>query len=156
MVPQLYLGNHLVYFKLPLLKSNKMRVKFSKGQQREFFKKVMETINCPSLRELINRGIDVNYSTLKNYYNEERLIPEYLFKELIGISGINISDFKFELIEENWGKVKGGKISRREFLFSIFIRELMVNGPTRNRTWILSTSRTCLSHWTMGPLYAFL
>ena len=113
MVPQLYLGNHLVYFKLPLLKSNKMRVKFSKGQQREFFKKVMETINCPSLRELINRGIDVNYSTLKNYYNEERLIPEYLFKELIGISGLNISYFKFELIEENWGKVKGGKISRR-------------------------------------------
>lgn len=90
-----------------------MRIKFSKGKQREFFKKILENINCPSLRELINRGIDVNYSTLKNYYSEERLIPEYLFNELIEISSLNRDNFNFELIEENWGKIKGGKISRK-------------------------------------------
>ncbi len=90
-----------------------MRVKFSKGKQREFLKKVLEKTNCPSLRELINRGIDVNYSTLKNYYGEERLISEELFKELIIFSGLNEEDFEFELISENWGQVKGGKISRK-------------------------------------------
>jgi len=90
-----------------------MRVKFSKGKQREFLKKVLEKTNCPSLRELINRGIDVNYSTLKNYYGEERLISEELFKELIIFSGLNEEDFEFELISENWGRVKGGKISRK-------------------------------------------
>ncbi len=90
-----------------------MRVKFSKGKQREFLKKVLEKTNCPSLRELINRGIDVNYSTLKNYYGEERLISEELFKELIVFSGLNEEDFEFELINENWGQVKGGKISRK-------------------------------------------
>lgn len=90
-----------------------MRVKFSKGKQREFLKKVLEKTNCPSLRELINRGIDVNYSTLKNYYGEERLISEELFKELIIFSGLNEEDFEFELINENWGQVKGGKISRK-------------------------------------------
>ncbi len=73
----------------------------------------MKRINCPSLRELINRGIDVNYSTLKNYYAEERLIPEALFNELIGLSELNKRDFEFELINDNWGQVKGGKISKK-------------------------------------------
>lgn len=90
-----------------------MRVKFSKGKQREFLNKVLEKTNCPSLRELISRGIEVNYSTLKNYFNEERLISEELFKELMVFSGLNDENFEFELIDENWGQVKGGKISRR-------------------------------------------
>lgn len=98
---------------MPPLKSHKMRVKFNKGKQREFLKKVLEKTNCPSLRELINRGIDVNYSTLKNYFNEERLIPEEFFKELIIFSGLSEKDFQFELIKENWGQSKGGRISRR-------------------------------------------
>ena len=89
------------------------RVKFRKGLQRNFIQEVLKRINCPSLRELINRGIDINYSTLKNYYNEDRLISEGIFNELIGISGLNKSEFNFELIDENWGQVKGGKISRK-------------------------------------------
>jgi hypothetical protein len=89
------------------------KVKFLHGKQREFIKKVIEKINCPSLRELINRGIEVNYSTLKNYYNEDRLIPEVLFNELIEISGLNKNEFDFEIIDENWGQIKGGKKSRK-------------------------------------------
>lgn len=91
-----------------------MRIRFFKGNQREFFKKILEKTNCPSLRELINRGIDFNYSTLKNYFSEERLMSEELFNELIIFSGLNEKDFEFELIEENWGQIKGGKISRRK------------------------------------------
>ena len=86
-----------------------MRIKFQNGQQREFIKKVIEKINCPSLRELINRGIEVNYSTLKNYFNEERCLSEGLFYELIEISGLNKNELHFEIINENWGQVKGGK-----------------------------------------------
>lgn len=103
MVPQLF------YYSL-----NKMlRIQFEKGKQREFIKRVLNNINCPSLKELINRGIGVNYSTLKNYYTEERLITESLFNELIELGKLNKREFDFEMIEEYWGQVKGGKKSRR-------------------------------------------
>lgn len=91
-----------------------MRIKFAKGKQREFIKKLLEKINCPSLRELINRGIEINYSTLKNYFNEERLIPEDLFNELIELGELNKKEFDFEIINESWGQIKGGKKSRRK------------------------------------------
>jgi len=91
-----------------------MRVKFGKGKQREFLKKVLEKTNCPSLKELINRGIEVNYSTLKNYFNEERLMLEEFFKELITFSGLNEGDFNVEVVDENWGQAKGGKIGKRK------------------------------------------
>ena len=87
-----------------------MRVKFEKGKQREFIKKVLENLNCPSLRELISRGISTNYSSLKNYFIEEYLLPEELFNELVELSLINKSDFDFELVKDNWGQVKGGKV----------------------------------------------
>ena len=90
-----------------------LRVKFQKGEQRKFIQEVLNRINCPSLRELINRGIDINYSTLKNYFNEDRLMPEEFFNELIEISGLNKNNFTFEFINEHWGQIKGGKISRR-------------------------------------------
>jgi hypothetical protein len=88
------------------------RVKFRKGEQRKFLKEVLEKINCPSLRELRNR-LGVNYSTLKNYFNEERCLPENLFSDLLYISKINKERYLIEYLEENWGQVKGGKISRR-------------------------------------------
>jgi hypothetical protein len=90
-----------------------MRIKFHKGKQREFLKKVLEKTNCPSLWELINRGVDINYSTLKNYFCEDRLMSEEFFKELLVFSDLDIKDFNFELVGENWGKIKGGKISKR-------------------------------------------
>jgi hypothetical protein len=91
-----------------------MRARFKeKGMQRNFFNLVLERINCPSLRELVNRGIDVNYSTLKNYFTEQRLIPELFFEELIILSGLNKKDFDFEIVQDNWGQVIGGKISKR-------------------------------------------
>jgi hypothetical protein len=90
------------------------RIKFNKrGQQRKFMQEVIERINCPSLRELINRGIEVNYSTLKNYFNEDRLMPENIFNQLIEISGMNENNFNYGVLNGNWGQVKGGKISRK-------------------------------------------
>lgn len=90
-----------------------MRIKFSKGKQRNFIKNVLGKISAPSLAELINRGINVNYSTLKNYYSERRLIPEDLFEFLCKISGIDKNNFDVDFLNENFGQIKGGKKSRK-------------------------------------------
>jgi len=89
-----------------------MRIKFQKGQQRKFIQEVLERINCPSLRELGNR-LGINYSTLKNYFNEERCLPENLFNDLCYISKINKENLKIESLNSNWGQVKGGRIGKR-------------------------------------------
>ncbi len=76
--------------------------------QREFLKRVLEKLNCPSLKELSNR-VGINYSSLKNYFNEERTLPENLFDDLCFISKIEKKDLKVEFLDENYGKVIGGK-----------------------------------------------
>jgi hypothetical protein len=86
-----------------------MRVKFRKGEQRKFLKRVLGNLMSVSLRSLRQYGVEVNYSTLKSYYNENRTLPTDLFDDLCKISGLDSGKIKFELLDENWGKVKGGK-----------------------------------------------
>lgn len=88
------------------------RIKFQKQQQRKFIQDVLQNVNCPSLRELGNR-LGINYSTLKNYFTEERCLSESLFNDLCYISKINKEELHFEILEENWGQIKGGKKSKR-------------------------------------------
>lgn len=90
-----------------------MRIKFRKNKQREFIKVVIENISCPSLRELLHFGISTNYSTLKNYYNESRTLPEDIFLEMCEIANLNPKEITYEKINENWGKIEGGKKSKR-------------------------------------------
>jgi len=90
------------------------RIEFNKGMQRKFLKEVLIKINCPSLKELINRGFDINYSTLKNYFNESRKLPENFFKDLCYLTKINLSSLNIKYLEDNWGQVKGGKIKKSE------------------------------------------
>lgn len=83
-----------------------VRVKFYRiGGQRNFINKAILACSVPSLREL-SRRLDVNYSTFKNYYSEERLMPRSFFENICQISGIkaNVQDVK-----EYWGQIKGGK-----------------------------------------------
>ena len=89
------------------------RVRFSGDGQRKFLDEVIFRVDAPSLRGLLQFGFEVNYSTLKNYYSCVRLLPEDLFIDFCNISGIDRDDLDFELIEENWGMVKGGKKSKR-------------------------------------------
>jgi len=86
-----------------------MRMQFRKGLQRKFLNEVLYKLGCPSLRELGKRGIDVPYSTLKNYYSETRLIPESLYKELHLLANLDVTNLKFKLLDEHWGQRKGGK-----------------------------------------------
>ena len=87
------------------------RVKsLTKNLQREFIKKVILACSAPSLRELSLR-MNVNYSTFKNYYVEDRLMPKELCESLYKISGVK---FKAKEVYDNWGQVKGGETSKRK------------------------------------------
>lgn len=89
------------------------RIKFAKGKQRKFLLEVLEKINCPSLRELRKRGFDVSYSSLKNYFSERRNLPGDFFMDLIEISKIDEKNINFEILDENFGQILGGRNSKR-------------------------------------------
>ncbi len=78
----------------------------------EFIKKM----NSPYLIGILQFGFNIPYSTLKNYHNESRLLPEDLFSDMCRMSGFDKSSINFSLINENWGKIKGGKKSKRNRL----------------------------------------
>lgn len=84
------------------------------GPQRLFLKKVLEKTNCPSLKELVRRGFDTPYSTLKNYFNESRTLPEDLFNDLCVFADINKDDISFNILEDNFGQIKGGTFSKKD------------------------------------------
>jgi hypothetical protein len=86
-----------------------MRIKFKKGKQREFLKIVLERINSPSLRLLNQFGFNINYQTLKSYYNENRTLPKDFFEQLCILGKIDKNKLDYLEIEENWGQIKGGK-----------------------------------------------
>ena len=89
------------------------RIKFAEGGQRKFLDLCILRLSSPSLRGLLQFGFDVKYSTLKNYYNCLRFIPEDFFKDLLEITGIDPSGLDFEYVKGNWGQVIGGKKSKR-------------------------------------------
>ncbi len=89
------------------------RVKLKSITQRKFLDLIVERLNSPSLRGLIQFGFDVKYSALKNYYSGIRLIPLDLFNEIIEISGLSRGDFDFEVVEAHWGQKLGGSVSKR-------------------------------------------
>ena len=96
-----------------------MRIKFARGGQRKFLDLVIERLNAPSLRGILQFGFDVPYSTLKNYYNESRLLAEDFFDDLCDVANIDKAELEFELVDKNWGKVKGGRIGKRKKFKSI-------------------------------------
>ncbi len=85
------------------------RVTFEKGKQKEFFQLVKKKLNLLSLRSIKQFGIETNYSTIKNYYQEKRLMPEQLFLDLCHLAKINNKEISTNYKEENWGQIKGGK-----------------------------------------------
>ncbi len=90
------------------------RVRFGKGEQRKFLELVIGKLNSPSLRGILQFGFGVPYSTLKNYYNESRLLPEDFFRDLCGVAKVDFGELKFEFVDENWGQVRGGKVGKRK------------------------------------------
>jgi hypothetical protein len=89
-----------------------MRVKFQKGEQRKFLDLVVSKLNCISVCGILQFGFDISYNSLKSYYSERRLLPEYFFKDLCHISKLNPRDFNINYLQDNWGRIKGGKSKR--------------------------------------------
>ena len=106
----LSLDSYLKYFILLYF----MRVKFHKGEQREFLDLVVSRLNCISLRGILQFGFNISYNSLKNYYIERRLISGDFFEDLCHISKLNPKNFDVNYLDDNWGRVKGGKKSRRK------------------------------------------
>jgi hypothetical protein len=91
-----------------------MRIRFlRKGKQRVFLDLVVEKLNAPSLRGLLQFGFNVKYSTLKNYYVGERLMPKDLVVDFCDVAGIDFGGLDIEEVGENWGRVKGGRVGKR-------------------------------------------
>ena len=90
-----------------------MRIRFGKGGQRKFLDLVVEKSRSPSVRGLLQFGIDVKYSTLKNYYNEDRLMSKGLVMDFCEVAGIDFEGLDVEEIGDNWGKVWGGRAGKR-------------------------------------------
>ena len=89
------------------------RIEFAKGKQKAFLNQCINNLNLTSLRGLLQLGISTNYNNLKNYYSERRNIPEDLFQDLIYLAKIDIKTLDIQTKPENWGQIKGGKISKR-------------------------------------------
>ena len=90
-----------------------VRIKFEKGKQREFFNLVIERLSCGSLRGILQFGFDVSYDSLKSYYIERRLMNQEFFDNLCHIAKINADSLDVEYLSDNWGRIKGGKKSRK-------------------------------------------
>ena len=90
-----------------------MRVLFKKEGQRRFLKLVVKKLNCVSVRGILQFGFDISYDSLKNYYFERRLLPKDFFDDLCYITKINPNKLQIRYLEDNWGKIKGGKKSKR-------------------------------------------
>ena len=92
-----------------------MRVNFiGKNNQKNFLKKVLVNTNCPSVKDFMQFGLDVNYSALKNYFSGLRLLPKDLFENMCHLAKIKKEELNFEYVSDNWGQVKGGKKSKRK------------------------------------------
>ena len=74
----------------------------------------MESLNAPSIRGILQFGFDIPYSTLKNYYNESRLLPSEFFNDLCEVAQMDKNSLGFEEVDDNWGKVKGGKLGKQK------------------------------------------
>jgi len=83
-----------------------------KKGQRAFLNLIIEKLRAPSLRGLLQFGFNVKYSTLKNYYVGDRLMPRDLVVDFCEVSGIEMGELEVEELGENWGKVKGGRKSK--------------------------------------------
>lgn len=95
----------------------KQRVKFEKGQQQLFVGYVTDKLKCLYVKELLKYKLGVSYSSLKQYYREECLLPFFLFKKLCSLAKINSNSLDVKFLDENWGAVEGGKkgiVSMRE------------------------------------------
>ncbi len=82
------------------------RIKLKKWQQRGL---ILNAAKKTSSIKQLSIKIKVPYSTLKKYAQEVFLLPENVFKKLIGLSSIKEEELEITYLSNNWGKIIGGK-----------------------------------------------
>ncbi len=85
------------------------RVLFSEGEQRKFLNLVKDRLSSPSIKGMLQFGLNVPYSTLKSYYKEEFSLPKNLFDDFCHLVKIDKDRLDVAILESNWGQIKGGK-----------------------------------------------
>ena len=84
------------------------RVKFKKNFQKQFISETCKKVNL-NLKQLSTQT-NVNYNTLKGYFQERRLMPKNLALILATMTGIKEEELPIEkYLPSNWGASKGGK-----------------------------------------------
>jgi len=84
-----------------------MRLKLKKGKQKELIRKyrIEQKITMNQLADLLG----IKYGKLIAYFNETSLIPKEIYQALDKTS--KYKKYLLEKKEENWGRIKGGRIS---------------------------------------------
>lgn len=83
------------------------RVRFLPGEQREFIRKAC---NGKSIKKFLNDSkINVKYYQLKKYAIGRFTLPLDLAEKIAKISNQKLSNYKIEILDSNWGAIKGGK-----------------------------------------------
>ncbi len=86
-----------------------MRIKLKEGKQKEL---ILLSKNNFTWKELANQ-LKINYQYLsRDLKNERMFLSEESYKKLCKITKINYDEFVEKELDDNWGKSKGGKISR--------------------------------------------
>lgn len=86
-----------------------MRVRLHEGKQRELI------FAAKGEKTWVGLAIDLGINEFYLRYelrNEKRLLSERLFDRLSDIAGVDFGEFVLEKLDDNWGRVKGGKISK--------------------------------------------
>lgn len=86
-----------------------MRILLKKGKQLELINLAKENFTWPKLSEKLN--ISENY--LRNELRkEQRLLSKEIYNELCMLVNKNFDKFIIKKLDDNWGRIKGGKISK--------------------------------------------
>lgn len=104
------------------------RVCLSKKNQYSLCLAAREKLACNWVS--LARHVGVHPHTFDNWRRGEILLPENIFKKLINISGYTIGTLR--LLPDNWGRVKGGKVSRSNHGRSFWTLEGSRKGGTNS------------------------
>lgn len=86
-----------------------MRISLKKGKQSELINLVKKKFTWPELSKKLS--ISENY--LRNELRkEQRLLSEKTYNELCALINKTFDKFIIKKLNDNWGKIKGGKISK--------------------------------------------
>lgn len=87
-----------------------MRVKLKKGCQKELIQLSKNELTWEQLSDKLGLSRDYVRNDLKN---EQRLLSEEIYNKLCELSKTNFDDKIIERLADNWGKIKGASISKR-------------------------------------------